>query len=61
MGPFRRHGGVCHPFAFSEQKRGDHVTMVGRIVGGVDTPADSHVAAAVDANGGILGCRVVPS
>ena len=37
------------------------MSMVGRIVGGVDTPADSHVAAAVDANGGILGVESFPA
>jgi transposase len=31
------------------------------IVGGVDTHADSHVAAAVDANGGILGVESFPA
>ena len=31
------------------------MSMVRMIVGGVDTHADSHVAAAVDANGGVLG------
>ena len=29
------------------------------VTGGVDTHADVHVAAAVDANGGVLGVRVV--
>ena len=31
------------------------MSMVRMIVGGVDTHADQHVAAAVDANGGVLG------
>ncbi len=31
------------------------MSMVRRIVGGVDTHADAHVAAAIDANGGLLG------
>ena len=35
---FRRPGGVCHPFAFSEQK-GATMSMVRMIVGGVDTHA----------------------
>jgi len=56
LGPFRRPGGVCHPFAFSEQK-GATMSMVRMIVGGVDTHADTHVAAAIDSNGGILGAE----
>ena len=52
-GPVRRPGGACHPFAHSERK-GQLMTMV-RVTGGVDTHADSHVAAAVDHNGGLLG------
>ncbi len=59
LGPFRRHGGVCHPFAFSEQK-GATMSMVRMIVGGVDTHADTHVAAAIDVNGGILGVESFP-
>jgi transposase len=35
--------------------------MVRMIVGGVDTHADTHVAAAVDANGGILGIELFPA
>ena len=31
------------------------MSMVRNVVGGVDTHADTHVAAAVDANGGVLG------
>ena len=31
------------------------MSMVSGVVGGVDTHADVHVAAAVDANGGVLG------
>ena len=53
MGPFRRHGGVCHPFAFGEQK-GATTSMVRMIAGGVDTHADQQLAAAVDSNGGRL-------
>ena len=36
------------------------MSMVRMIVGGVDTHADTHVAAAVDANGGILGIESFP-
>jgi len=57
---FRRHGGVCHPFAFSEQK-GATMSMVRMIVGGVDTHADTHVAAVIDANGGVLGIESFPA
>jgi len=60
LGPFRRHGGVCHPFAFSEQK-GATMSMVRMIVGGVDTHADTHVAAVIDSNGGILGVESFPA
>ena len=60
LGPFRRHGGVCHPFAFSEQK-GATMSMVRMIVGGVDTHADTYVAAVVDANGGVLGIESFPA
>ena len=35
--------------------------MVRSVVGGVDTHADSHVAAAVDANGGLLGIESFPA
>ncbi len=31
------------------------MSMVRNVVGGVDTHADFHVAAAVDSNGGVLG------
>ena len=37
------------------------MSMVRMIVGGVDTHADSHVAAAVDANGGVLGIESFPA
>ena len=37
------------------------MSMVRMIVGGVDTHADSHVAAVIDANGGILGVESVPT
>jgi len=37
------------------------MSMVRKIVGGVDTHADSHVAAVVDANGGMLGIESFPA
>ncbi|MCH8985452.1 MAG: IS110 family transposase [Acidobacteria bacterium] len=37
------------------------MSMVRMIVGGVDTHADQHVAAAVDTNGGILGVESFPA
>ena len=37
------------------------MSMVRMIVGGVDTHADQHVAAAVDANGGTLGVESFPA
>jgi hypothetical protein len=50
--------GVCHPFAFGEQK-GATMSMVRRIFGGVDTHADIHVAAVIDSNGGMFGVENV--
>jgi hypothetical protein len=35
--------------------------MVSGVVGGVDTHADVHVAAAVDSNGGVLGVESFPT
>ena len=35
--------------------------MVSGVVGGVDTHADVHVAAAVDGNGGVLGVESFPT
>ncbi len=35
--------------------------MVSGVVGGVDTHADVHVAAAVDRNGGVLGIESFPA
>jgi transposase len=35
--------------------------MVRNVVGGVDTHADTHVAAAVDTNGGVLGIESFPA
>jgi hypothetical protein len=60
LGPFRRRGGVCHPFAFSEQK-GATMSLARMIVGGVDTHTDTRVAAVIDANGGILGIESFPA
>jgi transposase len=37
------------------------MSMVRMIVGGVDTHADTHVAAVIDANGGILGIESFPA
>ncbi len=37
------------------------MSMVRMIVGGVDTHADTHVAAVVDANGGVLGIESFPA
>jgi transposase len=37
------------------------MSMVRSVVGGVDTHADTHVAAVIDANGGILGIESFPA
>ena len=37
------------------------MSMVRSVVGGVDTHADTHVAAAVDGNGGLLGIESFPA
>ena len=37
------------------------MSMVRNVVGGVDTHADTHVAAAVDSNGGLLGVEAFPA
>ena len=37
------------------------MSLVRSVVGGVDTHADSHVAAAVDHNGGLLGIESFPA
>ena len=37
------------------------MSMVRSVVGGVDTHADTHVAAVIDANGGILGVESFPA
>ena len=60
LGPFRRPGGVCHPFADTRAK-GAATSMVRTVVGGVDTHADVHVAAAVDSNGGVLWIEPFPA
>jgi transposase len=36
------------------------MSMVSGVVGGVDTHADVHVAAAIDSNGGVLGIKSFP-
>src|SRR5258707_965506 len=55
----RRPAGACHPF---NQRREMALTIVETraITGGVDTHADTHVAAALDPIGGLLGVREVP-
>ena len=35
--------------------------MLRNVVGGVDTHADLHVAAAIDGNGGVLGIEAFPA
>ena len=37
------------------------MSMVSGVVGGVDTHADQHVVAAIDANGGMLGTEAFPA
>ena len=37
------------------------MSMVRSVVGGVDTHADSHVAAVIDVNGGVLGIESFPA
>ena len=37
------------------------MSMVSGVVGGVDTHADVHVAAAIDGNGGVLGVESFPA
>jgi transposase len=37
------------------------MSMVRSVVGGVDTHADAHVAAAIDSNGGVLGIEAFPA
>jgi len=37
------------------------MVMVRTVVGGVDTHADVHVAAAIDGNGGVLGIEAFPA
>src|SRR5260221_4453944 len=55
----RRPAGACHP---CNQRREMALTIVETraITGGVDTHADTHVAAALDPIGGLLGVREVP-
>jgi hypothetical protein len=37
------------------------MSMVSGVIGGVDTHADVHVAAAIDTNGGVLGIESFPT
>jgi len=37
------------------------MSMVRTVIGGVDTHADFHVAAAIDGNGGMLGIESFPA
>src|SRR5260221_10240363 len=55
----RRPAGACHPF---NQRREMALTIVETraITGGGDTHADTHVAAALDPIGGLLGVREFP-
>src|SRR5260221_6902583 len=55
----RRPAGACHP---CNQRREMALTIVETraITGGGDTHADTHVAAALDPIGGLLGVREVP-
>ena len=56
-------GRACHPFEPLKQK-GMAMTIVEStrlVTGGVDTHLDVHVAAAVDANGGVLGVESFPT
>src|SRR5258707_10622613 len=55
----RRPAGACHPF---NQRREMALTIVETraITGGVDTHADTHVPAALDPIGGLLGVREFP-
>ena len=50
---------VCHPFGLMHTK-GAAMRIVG-VTGGVDTHADSHMAAAIDHNGGLLGIESFPA
>src|SRR5260221_1109249 len=55
----RRPAGACHP---CNQRREMALTIVETraITGGVDSHADTHVAAALDPIGGLLGVREFP-
>ncbi len=55
----RRPAGACHPF---NQRKEMALTIVETraITGGVDTHADTHVAAALDPVGGLLGVAEFP-
>jgi transposase len=52
---------VCAASSPLASRKGAAVSMVRSVVGGVDTHADSHVVAVVDANGGILGIESFPA
>ena len=41
--------------------KGAVMSMVSSVIGGVDTRADVHVAAAIDGNGGVLGIESFPA
>ncbi len=49
--------GACHPFALKREK-GAVMSMVRIVIGGVDTHADFHVAAAIDGNGAMGDLRL---
>ena len=56
-------GRACHPLTI-RTREGMAMTIVEStrpVTGGVDTHLDSHVAAAVDANGGLLGVESFPT
>jgi hypothetical protein len=56
-------GGVCHPLPITT-KEGTTLTTVDTarpVIGGVDTHLDVHVAAALDAIGGLLGVAEFPT
>ena len=54
-------GRACHPSTVQREGMAMTIVEMSRpVAGGVDTHLDAHVAAALDANGGVLGRRVVP-
>src|SRR3954447_13533965 len=55
-------GRACHPLTIEREGMAMTIVEATRpITGGVDTHLDSHVAAAVDANGGLLGVESFPT